>query len=201
MSVGSRAASAAVAEPGWAIMAQWIRAAKRGQPNPFRPLAVRTWFFTAKSPASFIGRESQPLAASYRQERPKAIFEPVALFVRCFDYMDCEVIEKRFLRGEVERARELATSQVAKRIFSRFFDHGWDLTGITCEAALPPSPAPRKRKDAILRAAEYESFLFEKRLISTPAEHKGPLTGLLTRRPWGRYLRKGPPMGLLAVAA
>jgi len=34
----------------------------------------------------------------------------------------------------------------------------------------------------ILRAAEYESFLFEKRLISTLAEHKGPPEGLGRRR-------------------
>ena len=34
----------------------------------------------------------------------------------------------------------------------------------------------------IFRAAEYESFLFEKRLISTRAEHKGSLTGLPRRR-------------------
>jgi len=73
--------------------------------------------------------------------------------------MDCEGIEKRFPRGAVKNAREIATFRVAKRIF---FDHGGDLTRSSCKAALPPLPAPRKRKDAIPRAAEYESFLIEK---------------------------------------
>jgi hypothetical protein len=74
--------------------------------------------------------------------------EPVALFVRCFEFMDCEGFEKRFPRRAVEKAREIVTYGVAKRIFSRFFDHGRDVTGIRYDTALPPSPAPRKRKDA-----------------------------------------------------
>jgi len=61
--------------------------------------------------------------------------------------MDCEGFEKRFPRRAVENAREIATSRVAKRIFSRFFDHGRDLTGISCDIILPPSPAPRKRTE------------------------------------------------------
>jgi len=46
----------------------------------------------------------------------------------------------------------------------------------------PPEGRRAPRRRFILRAAEYESFLFEKRLISTRAEHKGPLTGLPRRR-------------------
>jgi hypothetical protein len=74
--------------------------------------------------------------------------------------MDCEGFEKRFPRRAVENAREIATSRVAKRIFSRFFDHGRDLTGISCDIILPPSPAPRKRTEVYAMRIQATKPLF-----------------------------------------
>jgi hypothetical protein len=74
--------------------------------------------------------------------------------------MDCEGLEKRFPRRAVENAREIVTSRVAKRILSRFFDHGRDLTGISCDIILPPSPAPRKRTEVYAMRIQATKPLF-----------------------------------------
>ena len=86
--------------------------------------------------------------------------EPVALFVRWFEFMDCRGLEKRFPRGAGENAREIVTYGVAKRIFSRFFDHGRDLTGMRCDDVLPPSPTPRKPKEVYAMRIQATKPLF-----------------------------------------